>query len=39
VKITLLRTMAIAGLLAMTSAAHASDLADLYLYLMGGGGK
>jgi hypothetical protein len=39
VKIILLRTMAIAGLLVMTSAAHASDLADLYLYLMGGGGR
>jgi hypothetical protein len=38
-KITVIRVLTVAGMLAMSAAAHASPLADLYLYLMGGGGR
>jgi hypothetical protein len=38
-KMNLIRALTVAGMLAMSAAAHAGPLADLYLYLMGGGGK
>lgn len=39
VKIALIRTLTVAGMLALSTAAHASPLADLYLWLLAGGGK
>ncbi len=39
VKITLIRTLAVAGMLALSTAAHASPLADLLIYLLKGGVK